>query len=175
MHPLDGTKLKVVWAQEQLKAFQIEAGQYMNRHPYEVVRQRNGDTWTFSFRTTEDPPLRLSEILGYCIGDLRAALDYIAWQLASWYSPKPLVIGDDKVYFPLAADPNKLDLNSLAKYNIPALARDEIEHVQPYHAGYEPLGWLKKLVNADKHCLPLLTISHVGAGNIEVRGRVRGF
>ena len=67
--------------------------------------------------------------------------------------------------FPISVNPadngyiNKI--NRFANRAIPASAIDEIKRVQPHNAGYEPLGWLHELVNADKHRSPVLTITHL--------------
>ena len=51
----------------------------------------------------------------------------------------------------------------LVKWKIPTLAIDEIKAVQPYQSGNDSLWWLGKLVNTDKHRVPLLTIGVLGS------------
>jgi hypothetical protein len=129
-----------------------------------------------------EPPLRLSCILGDCLGSLRAALDYVAWQLAFRYCSRPVVSGKDKIYFPIFKRSGdfinaKTRKQLVSKYSIPGAVMALIESVQPYHAGNEALGLLIDLVNEDKHRLPLFTIAKVRTIRfVEVRkaGRAGG-
>lgn len=108
------------------------------------------------------PPSRLSTIIGDCLTNARAALDYIIWELAQQYFDPPVDIlnGHDRriVSFPIVGTSADADFKDLAKRHIPADAVAEIRLSQPYNAGYESLGWLNVLVNIDKHRMPLLTI-----------------
>jgi hypothetical protein len=177
MRALDGSRLKVVRAEEHLNSFKTEIRSYLDTQPYEVVREQGNNTWTVVVRLKEKPPIRLGTIFGDCLNNLRAALDYIAWQLASRYSPKQLIVGHDRPSFPIYIDAKKYSAQGLSKYGVPAQAVDEIERVQPYHTGYELLGLLHALVNEDKHRLPLLTLAHASANELEIRtpqGRIIG-
>jgi hypothetical protein len=104
-------------------------------------------------------------------------LDYIAWQLAKRYSPSPPVLGKDKsIYFPILDAPTGDGADRFAKmarkWSFPTVAISLIESVQPYQAGYEPLGLLASLVNPDKHCAPVLTVAYVNT--ISFRVTVQG-
>jgi hypothetical protein len=155
-----------------LESLKAEIGRYLDTRPYEFPTERDGGVLTARPAIIKvEPPLRLGGIFGDCLGNLRASLDYIAWQLATRYSPKPLVFGKDNIYFPLAKDAAGFSGNSrpsLAKYSIPAAALDIVESVQPYQPGYDPLGLLHRLGNEDKHCLPLLTVAYADTASIEV-------
>jgi hypothetical protein len=103
-------------------------------------------------------------IVGDCLGNLRASLDYVAWQLAS-INRSPKIGVDRGISFPISRDgmpPNGL-ANLSGIWAVPAAAITIIESIQPYHAGYEMLGALSALINQDKHCLPLLTIASARA------------
>lgn len=175
MHPLDGSRLKVVRAQKHLDDLGFSIRQYLDTNPYNLVV----DDKTGSFdmlRVTMSPPLALSAIAGDCVGNLRAALDYIAWELAARYASRPLIIGKDRPYFPLydAVGGCSKDIDVLSKvYSIPAAPLGEIAMAQPCNARYKPLSYLHLLVNQDKHRLPLLTIGVIRSADIgNARGRI---
>src|SRR2546422_3438816 len=183
-HPLDGARLKVIRAQEHLDSLKAEVRMYLNEQPYEVRSQpetrmhSRSQTNFYAFYAQQNPvhflpplvpgvpPVRLSTIIGDCVTNARAALDYIVWELAQRYFNPPFDIADlnDRriVAFPLfktATDKGFQDrLDRLANRQFPADAITEIKATQPYNAGYEPLWWLHELVNRDKHRMPLLTI-----------------
>src|SRR5947207_8737822 len=102
-HPLDGARLKVVRAQEQLQSFKDEVGRYLDRNPYEFPVEDHGNVVTARAAIIkEEPPLRLGCIFGECLGSLRESLDYVAWELATRYHrPSPIVGKDKSIYFPI--------------------------------------------------------------------------
>lgn len=181
-HPLDGARLKVARAIEHLDLLKRELGEYLDGtlKPYmirikekaegiaaERLREVRPDVvswWRIEFDIHRQPPLHLSVVIGDCINNLRSTLDYIAWALATRYAGRPLRTTrpkQDKIYFPLWNDPMRADraCDSLAQWGIPAHAIRTIKDVQPHNQGYELLALLDDLVNADKHRLPLLTIT----------------
>jgi hypothetical protein len=116
--------------------------------------------------------------------NLRAALDYIIWELATLYFTPPLreEIQKDRrlASFSLATGPADIyfreHMKSLADRRIPADAISLIEAIQPHNGGYEPLRFLSKLVNTDKHRMPLLATSYIPmvAWCAEAGGRITG-
>src|SRR5262245_15024560 len=104
-HPLDGARLKVVRAQEHLESLKDESRGYLDGHPYKIITEEIHDPqgfpsmqailpdgspkltkyWKFTPEVHTLPPLRLSALIGDVVGNLRAALDYIVWQLALRY------------------------------------------------------------------------------------------
>lgn len=162
-HSLDGISLKIIRAQEHLNAVKDEITGYHRMNPYTIRAEKKGEVWEFAPIVRQEPPLYLSAIVGDCVTNLRSALDYIIWGLCSRHAGRilePPPIGRDKPYFPIFQDSNRYQemAKRLARYKIPASVLAEIESVQPYHGGYEPLWCLRILVNQDKHRLPLLTI-----------------
>src|SRR2546423_7008713 len=81
-HPLHGARLKVVRAEEHLKSFNEIGRRYIDTEPYEVVLKRDGDYITVEGIVTAEPPPALACVVGEFVTNLRAALDYIAWELA---------------------------------------------------------------------------------------------
>ena len=174
--PLDGARLKVVWAQKDLDALKDEIGTYLDTHPYEFPVEFDGDMVKAASAVIKvEPPIDLTRHLSDCLGNLRASLDYIAWTLATRYSSTPPVAGKDTdIYFPIISDPDpdgnhaKRFAKMAQKYAFPTAAVDLIKSVQPYNAGYEPLKTLASLVNRDKHCLPLLTLAYAFTGTLSI-------
>jgi hypothetical protein len=165
-HPLDGARLKVVWADKHLRRFKLMAGCYKKGKLERFIIERTGKTIKAALREEASPlpDPKLSCIIGDFATNARAALDYIVWELASRYFDPPIDIKDRNdrriTGFPLfndAADKGYADrLNRLSNRKIPALAIGHIRAVQPYNAGYESLWHLHEIVNRDKHRLPVL-------------------
>jgi hypothetical protein len=180
-HPLDGARFKVVWAQTHVNTLKLELKGYLDQHAGEVQSQPHMNpqtTWLPPVQVLKAViPSKTSQALSGIIGDIvtnaRAALDYIAWELSQRYFVPKLDIAKFKdrrlASFPICdtAAEIKESLESLAKRQIPAGAISNIEAVQPYNAGYEPIGLLAQLVNQDKHRLLLPTIGQVDSMSIE--------
>lgn len=165
-HPLDGARLKVIRAQEHLDSLKTEVGMFLKEHPYGGVRPQEDEKHGRAIsHIIEAPPLRLSTLIGDCVTNTRAALDYIVWQLATKYFASLNPDSHRWVNFPISNVPPdgwiERETNRLTQHGIPTPAIDCIKTVQPYNAGYEPMGWLNALVNTDKHRMPLLTISEM--------------
>jgi len=172
--PLDGARLKIIRAQEHLDSLKAEVRMYLDTQP-QVIRSKparselGGRINSAPIQELETvvpgaPPVRLSAIIGDCVTNARAALDYIAWELAQKYFSPRLDVkknpGDKKLAsFPILQKPASLKkyLNDLKNRKMPTKVIKEIEASQPYNTGYESLLWLRELVNTDKHRMLLLT------------------
>ncbi len=176
-HPLDGARLKIVRAQEHVCTLKSELSTYLAKHPYdirieniEIEPHKNFPSVTSveapKITIKEPPPLHLSLIVGDCITNLRASLDYVMWELALRYFSPRLDVGkaSDRrlTYFPISSNlfiVNHLD--TLTQRGIPAAAIDQIKSVQPNNRGYEPLELIDRIANIDKHRMPVLLLSYV--------------
>jgi hypothetical protein len=175
-NPLGGAHLKIIRAHEHLDSLKHHVRLYLDTKPYAFPTQQNLNLVHVGKPVTTVPPhLDIGLIIGDCLGAMMASLDYVAWELASKYAGRVLIpppsATNDKPSFPLFADPALYVRRNWAggmraRYKVPAHVLDEVELVQPYHAGYEPLALLYLLVNQDKHRLPVLTIGHVDSGSI---------
>jgi hypothetical protein len=120
------------------------------------------------------PPEHLSLIIGDFLTNARAALDYIAWELAvRHFDPlfDPEARSDKMAAsFPIVDIPSKHSkhMTELGRRKIPAAAIKAIESVQPYNAGYEPLLWLNRLVNGDKHHVLTLTVVSIKTAQLRI-------
>jgi hypothetical protein len=102
----------------------------------------------------EDPPRTLAPIIGDAIHNMRSALDYLAYELAS-----PKARKSRSTQFPICMDESQFrhpdNLRKIA--SITGDGRDLIERLQPYNATdpprHNPLAILNKLSNRDKHRL----------------------
>ena len=168
-HPLDGSKLKVVRAQKHLSELKTEIRTYLDTCPYDIVpnvQKNSGYSGPYPVALAE-PPIELSSIIGDVLNNLRPALDYVAWQLAVKYlGDPPLNPAKDKgwICYPIALSAsddgywNKI--NRFTNRKLPTDAIAEIQSTQPHNRGYEAMGWLRDLVNDDKHRDPKLTLTH---------------
>lgn len=182
-HPLDGARLKVVRAKEHLKSFNEEAWRYVNTDPCKVVSKVEGDIVSVEGIVTSQPPPTLACIVGDLVTNCRAALDYIAWELAMRAGRSLSGRQLKRIMFPIATNPTDFakpdgtaaHLRDVCAIPTPALA--VIESVQPYHAGYEPLNALDQLVRVDKHRTLCLCGTFFGdMGNVSVyRGDTLAF
>ena len=183
-HPLDGARLKVIRAQEHLDCLKAEVWMYLHQQPDEVRSQPQRSPQHTWLRPTHvlppivpaEPPPRLSAIIGDCVTNARAALDYIMWELAERHFDPPLDIRRNPDDMRLSAFPIfgsrtdkgfKKRFNSLAKRKVPPPAITQLKRVQPYNARHKPLLSLRDLVNRDKHATLLLTIGEVGDMTVE--------
>jgi hypothetical protein len=190
-HPLDGARLKIIRAEEHVQMLKAEIAMYLNARPWAIGTETAGKeiqkiTAVYSgddihapsrgeaelrlvTSVVSPPPLRLSTIIGDCVTNARAALDYILWELVVRYFDPPFNSqrADDRriTAFPISKIVNQSGyvnrLDRLAKRRIPMAAIAEIKAVQPYTPGYEPLWLLHELVNTDKHRMPILTLAQV--------------
>lgn len=179
-HPLDGARLKIVRAQEHLDAFKSEGGLFLgDPKPYRFESQVYGQHWWVKPHLTRQPPPHLSAVVGDCITNVRASLDYIMWELAHKFFTVPVDVSKQSdrqiLNFPmLLADPNRRQgyvdhLDRLTKRGLPAKALHLIKAAQADVSGNSSLQWLYELVNTDKHRTPILTIGSFEAAQIEVQ------
>jgi hypothetical protein len=179
-HPLDGARLKIVWADKHLRRFKLMARCYKKGKLNRFVFEKTNKSFKASLleRAKPDPPAAMQCIVGDCVTNARAALDYITWEIASRYFVPAIDLKNRQdrqiTAFPLFDDPaaeglaHRLKgltnrLNGGANSQIPARIVKAIEAAQPYHSGYEPLWLLHEVVNSDKHRLPPLMAARIKA------------
>jgi hypothetical protein len=179
---LDGARMKLDRARTHLRCLADEIERYRESRPYGCATKIEGTIASAEAVITAEPPASLSCIIGDCVTNIRASLDYVAWELATKNPPHPLTERQERgIYFPLSAD--------LVSFNgsptvallrgpcaVPAPAMQEIELVQPFQAGFEVLGHLPTLVNEDKHRSLLLAAGFVaGMGKITLNYGNKGW
>jgi len=153
-HPLDTAKLKLDRAKEHLAAFDDEWGDWAEKTDFcRFAPQDDQSNRIYSLEIIATPPAHLSAVLGDCIQNLRASLDYLVWELA----PAQRRTTRDKLSFPIHREPPKRGRHFHPKciegLNPAAIAI--IEELQPYYGGKNPetdlLFFVKELSNVDKH------------------------
>ena len=183
-HQLDGALLKIVGAKEHIESVKAEVKAYLDTKPYDITPYEQTDLpITRDIHVHIQPPRRLSILVGDCITNARAALDYIA-QIAGqpfFVPPRTNTLSDRRfISFPISIKPYSTNmaltdagyvnkLNRFANRGMPADIIEEIKAVQPHNTGYEPLWWLHELVNFDKHCTLLLVAGRLGDMSITFR------
>lgn len=154
MHPLDGARLKVVRAQEHLDVFKLKVGAFIDTKPYYVETEVYGEHWWVKPHVTAQPDIGLSAIVGDCVTNARAALDYIMWELSCRHfdsGPNLETMEDRRITaFPIfqnsaTAKGYKDRINRLSKRKIPTDALAEITAAQPDVSGDPSLHWLHEV------------------------------
>ncbi len=166
---LDGARLKLERANEHLDALEAEIGRYLAGDFYMLVRDEKPDRTIFHLWVKEEPPPRLSVILGDCVHNLRSSLDYVAWQLVIANGGVP----DDNTAFPIW-DRKPRD-GVFAPKSCAGMSKDAlalIEGMQPYQAGdrarQHVLWFVRELSNTDKHRTLNLTAASVSGMNVRL-------
>ncbi len=158
MHPLDGAFLKLKWADHQLKVLNQAIQAWRDKQPYKVVGNpvTEGYVQKHLFTVQENVPIPsdFNLIVGDVCNSARSVLDYILWQLHLLKNPA----FDENVTFPVFDFYDGRDGKHGFKFRAARSIRDLrtnqqtlVESVQPYHAGYEALSFLRDLNNGDKH------------------------
>lgn len=99
MNPLDGARLKVVRAQEHLDSLKAEIRMCLDEQLPGIIRsQPDGELQRLTPPAAVNiyTPLRLSTIIGDCVNNARAALDYIVWDLAQKFFVPPFIDSEDR-------------------------------------------------------------------------------
>jgi hypothetical protein len=164
---LDDAKSKLARAREHLEALQKEIGAFLEANPYRIVVERpTPELHVVVVHSDAIVPYgRWSLILGDCVHNLRACLDYLAWQMAG-SDPK-----DTSTQFPIFETSigwRRNHKRRTARLTPKLLAF--VERTQPYNASHPettPLNILRILDDSDKHKLLTVTLATPIALHIE--------
>ena len=153
-HQLDAVRLKLERAKERLRAFDSESGEWLEQTELCIfVPEDHAVERVFFARITATPPARFSTILGDCLQNLRASLDYLAWALVLVNHHTP----NDGTYFPIYRNGHRPGKHFRPKCltGVDPKAIAIIERLQPNYGGQNPdlhlLWFLRELSNHDKH------------------------
>lgn len=158
-HPLPGCALKLDRAKTHFRALHEEMGKFLrDQKPHffrgEVDMEKS--RYILRVHVNKDPPPEWSLLVGDFVQNLRAALDYLVWQLVRANGQEP---GRSNA-FPIMADIPTLRNGNLPRWNsflrgVHPGAIESIRKFQPYLArdGHHshPLRRLQLLSNEDKH------------------------
>lgn len=159
---LDDAWAKVDRAGEHIEALKAEVRRFSNGRPYSVTGDPDLNTGEYVLRIKpEEPPKRVSVLIGDVLGNLRPSLDYLVGALA--------VLDGGKVQqshqFPICDTP-VLFKSELDKGRLAGIAPDHvalIEKLQPYKRRRSKI-WvrlLREYSNPDKHRHLNVLLTHI--------------
>jgi hypothetical protein len=166
--------LKLDRGRAHLAAVDAAVDAWLQANACKVVGARVGDTaeYVLRARIAAQPPSELSLLIGDCAHALRSALDHLAFQLATAYTPSPLPDGIARTSeFPIFDDPTAYQRAAERKLRgVDPRAKDLIETMQPYHGGdWELLAFVHELDRIDKHRALNVTVANTEQIQINVR------
>lgn len=164
---LYGVSEKRNWAEHHLKLVEVCIGDFINSNPCRVITDPDPKHGIYHARLVypDKLPFRtLSLMIGDCVHNMRAALDYMAWELAG------ANIADTGTMFPIFNSPAGFKTRGLKRVKgLPKDAQTAIERLQPYNTRYGghllALDAINKIDAADKH--KILTVAVAIAELIE--------
>ena len=184
MHPLDGPRAKVRWAESRLETLHQSFQAVFEEHPYAVViAERDPKTGNHCLRVRGGPdtfPDEWGVRIGAIAHDLRSGLDGLTWQLAisnNW-TEAALNGRRPQLGFPIFARTTRRSTADCIREVESRLTPVRKSHLalitefQPYKRGNRnqrsPLWLLHELNNADKH--RLVTVVTASAGMLSATG-----
>jgi hypothetical protein len=146
--------MKLARAKEHINELHAQISTFVGNNPYSVVRkddfQKGRHIIRIEMNIMPDP---IGLLVGELAFNLRSGLDHLAWQLGLLTTDKPSRNTAFPIYSTKPKSPNDSFRRKVA--NIPPIATDLIESLQPYHRGAtfkDHLLWkLNRLCNIDKH------------------------
>jgi hypothetical protein len=144
-----------------LDSLETKANAWLEKRPYRDWSEPDVDSskkviWV---EVLDTPPPELSLIIGDCLHNLRCALDNLVLELAIAFKGGPVSSKIESASaFPIFVEENPSEFDNMLR-GIDPRAKTIIEGLQPYTrtdrpAKTDPLWWLNKLNNMDKHRLP---------------------
>ncbi len=157
-----GARLKIERAKEHVDYLDLHISRFLAGQPYRfpVKNDVESGQQIHYVEFTQDIPHVITLTFGDALNNLRASLDYLAWELvgAKGGTQSP------RTKFPIYECWN--DAQKAIKHGAVDKVGPEVEKlirsVQPDQAGYELLAPLCKLNNIDKHRTLLMTFIRVG-------------
>jgi hypothetical protein len=161
IHPLDRVREKIIRAEAHLATLRAEVQSHKEKCTVLAKKCSNEDSLFDLYANFPDPPNSLSCIVSDCIHNLRVALDYLVYELAS-RNGKPAIHS----LFPICNTSNTYHRQVAERgrlHNVPDTAQAIIESLQPYNARGDkrfshPLYILNKLTSAEKYQMLALTV-----------------
>jgi hypothetical protein len=167
---LFGCRAKIGWAQHYLDTLEQHVESFLEGHRYAVLGEPDAERGCYVARLKNPPTIPAPDwalMIGDCVHNARAALDYLAWELAG-ADPD-----DRETYFPICLTEDSYRSTGARRVAaLPEQARTLIEKMQPYHApdpAKHGLWALQQLDIADKHKLLTVTAVVAEAGELSLR------
>jgi hypothetical protein len=159
---LDDAWAKVDRAGEHIEALKAEIRRFSNGRPYRVTGDPDLNSGEYVLRIKpEEPPKRISVLIGDVLGNLRPSLDYLVGALAVFNGEKI----QQSHQFPICDTP-ALFKGELDKGRLAGIAPDHvalIEKLQPYkrRKGKVWIRLLREYSNPDKHRHLNVLLTHI--------------
>lgn len=164
--PLEDAWRRLNWANRHGKALQGVVSQYRETGPYGFLTKPQGDRWEVTFRRLIEPGDeaewfdRIANLFGAFLDGSRAALNYVAYQiallalrenpsLADPALPRRRQVVPERAEFPIFNDP--ANFNDKGIKNFPTEFRDAFIKVQPYDGNRPGLWMLHELAAKYRH------------------------
>lgn len=154
---LFGALAKLERAEEHLDALHDGIEAFVATEPYRVEVEFHSDVeqHVAYTRVIEDPPFRLSAIVGDVLQNLRSCLDHVAWGVASrTHGEAALDRIAREVAFPITWNPAHFAQAAVLRH-LPEDARAFLKWLQPHEGGHRPearaLLTLHELAKVDRH------------------------
>lgn len=149
---IDTVAVKLLWAERHLNRLKAEVVEFAGEQPFEVVTECDTEARKDRFRLRQRiaPPPHWPMLVGDCAHNIRASLDYLAWNIS--FRP------DEQTAFPIQEDRITVK-GGVRKFGISGGAHPRalelVEGLQPYHRTDDPtlhpLWILNRLDVIDKH------------------------
>jgi hypothetical protein len=165
---LDGSRAKRDRAETHLKSLETCLGEFMAANPYTITVEPYPEEGRYLLKLRNPKPFPAQDVallIGDCVHNLRAALDYIVWELAG------AELTDRTSMFPIFDDKDKFRTHGAWRIKgVPDEPRALIKRMQPYHAGHGArdlaLWAIEHLDAADKHKLLTVTLPITDSLNV---------
>ncbi len=162
---------KLLWAGKHASAIEHEIFGYLRRRPYLISAepQRDPEGYVGICHLREPLPEDIPLMFGDFLGNLRAALDYLAQALVIISGNAPINTGRQRTRFPIHKYPPKGGLTITGGVIQPILTH--VKSLQPYNRGKreDPLFILNELVNIDKHRSVHMLLAYERINSLQLR------
>jgi hypothetical protein len=162
-------RVKLERAEQHLDALEKLVGAFIEDQPFRISQSldpETGDTVATVIVRREPPPI-FGAIVGDYVHNLRAALDYVAWQLVDCNTGAP----GAHTYYPICNTQREFDYKSVRMLRgASPLAIAAVSVLQPFRSSdphSHPLALVHRLDVEDKHRL-LHVVGGVYSGPIEI-------
>jgi hypothetical protein len=153
---MDKLNTKVERAKHHLTELKTEIKLFFDTKPYVVSSKRDSQTQNLIYyvASIQETPLKIANITGDVLQNLRSALDHLAYNLATSSG----TAGNSHIYFPISDDVIKYEKSKVEKtQGMSQETINLIDSIMPYKDGNKVLWQLHRLNNVDKHRL-LITV-----------------
>ena len=159
MHPLDGAKARLIRAEKHIGDLKAEISTFFLSEPYEVVADKDHQTGQPFYKLTclREIPVNAQILAGDAIYNIRSALDYLAYALATDKS------SPNDIWFPIegCADNYRSVVEKRIRCSRPEVVKAICE-IEAHKDGRGHVFWaLNKLNNIHKHRLLVAVYSGV--------------